>query len=749
LCEIMQNYNNLKVDLSNCDTEPIQLIGRIQPYGFLLILNKATLQVEQVSQNVAQYLEVTPELLLGNRITAICQEGEHALLEEHLKQAQKRSPQLLQLQGKQFFGFMHESDDKLVLECEPVAKSNSQRRLDNSLSFCHFQYELNELESLQGQAKLLVDFVQGILDYDRVMLYVFDQDWHGEVIAENIKPGVRSYLHHHFPASDIPAPARALLVKKHIRQIPDVDAEAVNIIPYLNPTTGAPSNIIRSELRNPSEIHLEYLRNMEVGATLSFSIMVKNKLWGLITCQHQTPLFSDYWKRMTCNLAAMAFSNAVVASREKRDVQAFERLKQVEEMLISQVDETGDIFEGLFEQEQKLLHLVACEGAAVYFNHSLVAVGNTPTQEQLLEIVDWLAEQKEERFFSTRELSRHMSTAASFRDTASGLLALEISRYNKEYILYFKPEIRERRIWAGDPEKPTAGADQRIHPRKSFRQWEEIVQGKSQPWSLNDLEITQILLKDITAILLRNQANMLKDLNHELEASAEELRLKNNRLEDFAHIITHNLRSPMSNIKGLYQLYQAEPTQETGAEVMQKMNLMINNMTSTIQDLNLILNVALDQQLPKAKVRVAPMVEKQLQNLQAVITKSKAVVETDLQVPEIFTSKVYFESILHNLLSNALKYSAEDRQPNIRIRTWQDNNAVFLAVSDTGIGIDLDKHGQKLFGLYNTFHSGRDSKGIGLYLTKMQVESLSGEIAVESEPDQGTTFTVKFAGAQK
>ena len=428
----MQNYNNLKVDLSNCDSEPIHIIGRIQPHGFLLIMDQETLQVEQVSQNIGQYIEVTPENVLGKPVAAICQDGEWAPLQAQLERAKKASPQLLQLQGRQFFGFVHLSEKKLVLECEPVAQTTGQRRLDNSLAFCHFQQELNTLDSLQAQGNLLVEFVQDILDYDRVMLYVFDQDWHGEVIAEKVRPGSHSYLHHHFPSTDIPGPARALLVKKHIRQIPDVNAPAVDILPYINPTTGAPSNIIRSELRNPSEIHLEYLRNMDVGATLSFSIMVRNKLWGLITCQHETALFTDYWKRMTCNLAAMAFSNAVVASREKRDMQVFGRLKQAEEVLIRQVDQAGDIFEGLFEREHQLLHLLACEGVAVSFNQNLVAAGNTPDKAQIREIIDWLAAEKVEGVFSTRELSRQMPAAANFRQTASGLLALEISRYNKD-----------------------------------------------------------------------------------------------------------------------------------------------------------------------------------------------------------------------------------------------------------------------------------------------------------------------------
>ncbi|WP_202621922.1 sensor histidine kinase [Pontibacter russatus] len=205
----------------------------------------------------------------------------------------------------------------------------------------------------------------------------------------------------------------------------------------------------------------------------------------------------------------------------------------------------------------------------------------------------------------------------------------------------------------------------------------------------------------------------------------------------------------MSNIKGLHNLYRAEPTTETASEVMGKIDQMVDNMSVTIQDLNLILNMALGQQLSREKVNLVDLTEKQLQNLQANIMLRNAKIEQDLQVRELLAPKVYMESILHNLLSNALKYSADDRTPLIRIGTWQQGPHLYLRVSDNGMGMDMAKVGNKLFGLYKTFHRNRDSKGMGLYLTKMQVESLGGEIAVESVPDRGTTFTVKLPVARE
>ncbi|MFT2007652.1 ATP-binding protein [Pontibacter sp. 13R65] len=743
----MQNYQNHTVNLSNCDTEPIHLIGQIQPHGFMVVMDSNTFRVEQVSQNLGNFiLGLEPELLIGALPDALCNLGEYPVLEAQLQASTVLNPQLLTLKGKQFFGFLHESAGKLVLECEPYEQTTDQKRFERTFNFEEFQTALNNLEPLDQLAQILVSYVQRLLDYDRVMMYVFDEDWHGEVIAEKVKPGVKSYLHHHFPSTDIPEPARALLQKKHVRQIPDIKAQAVKIVPYLNPVTGEPSNIILSELRNPSEIHLEYLHNMEAFATLSVSILVKGKLWGIIACQHRQPKFINYWLRQNCNVAAKSFANAVLASQEMRDVTELDQYKKIEEALINQMIETESIEKGLFKGQYSLLDITTCSGAAIFTNNNLSTVGIVPEQEQIMQLVNWLSKHNNERIFYTRELAKQYPAATDFQTIASGLLALEISKYNKEYILYFKPEIRESIVWAGRPDKPELDeTDTKLIPRKSFETWVEIVKGKSLAWTLNELEVAQLLLKDVIALILRNQTNQLKQLNKDLLESSDDLRRKNERLEDFAYIITHNLRSPMSNIKGLYNLYEAEPNQETGEEVMQHMNRVIDNMAATIDDLNMILQTTLDQQLTQVEVQIAELIDKEKQNLEAAIKGKGARIFTELEVPQVRMSKVYMESLLHNLLSNAIKYSSPERPPQVHIRTWCQGGSFCLSVSDNGLGLDMKRFGEKIFGLYKTFHENKDAKGLGLYMTRMQIEALGGTIEVESQPDRGTTFTVRFA----
>lgn len=741
----MQNYHNYKVDLSNCDTEPIHLIGRIQPQGFMLILNKQTLEVEQLSANIGEFLQADPAILPGKKLNAIAFKEEYASLEERIRLQLDTGTQvdLIELQGKQFFAFLHESQGSLVLECEPyMPVQHGQQILDLTAGYTRFLEKLDQQDSLVTQAQLTTQFVQQVLDYDQVMLYRFDEDWHGEVIAETAKPGMHSYLHHHFPASDIPAQARALLLQKPVRQIANVSATAVDITPYFNPATGQPSNIIRSELRNPSEIHLQYLQNMGVQATLSISIIVNEKLWGIIACQHKTALFINYWRRQLCLNIAQAFANGVLANEEQRDMRQLEELRVQEVQLMNQLMASRNLHEELQKQQAAILSLTEASGVALLLDGKCYTYGFTPSEQSLRNLAQWLAEHVGSSTFHTRQLSHDYPAAADMQEQASGLLALEISKLNKEYLLYFKPEISETRIWAGKPEKEVEEQSGRIHPRKSFARWVQVIKGTSLPWSLNEIEVAQTLVKDLVAVVLRNQKDHLTELNKKLNQTSEMLRAKNRRLEDFTHIITHNLRSPLGNMQGLIDLYNDEPTAETGVQVMHLMDNMVQNMATTLDDLGLILESELSTELEDQEVYLPDLVERELQNLQSIIQKTNAKVEVDLQVKHITAPKVYLESIAHNLISNALKYRSPERQPLILVKSWQEQEGICISVQDNGLGINLKRFGHKLFKVYNTFHQNKDAKGLGLYLTKVQAEALGGGISVDSIPGEGTTFKV-------
>jgi chemotaxis family two-component system sensor kinase Cph1 len=745
----MEKRASMKVDFTECDREPIHISGHIQPFGFLLIVDKNTLKIEQGSENTGEYLGVNIQDLTGEPLVSLFVEEantpEELLPAELTDDSGEKGPHLLNLKGRQFFCFIHQSAAKIILECESFTSQSAEEAIEANNLLGSVQTKLNQLGSLEEISAPVADAVQAMLDYDRVLIFKFDPDWHGKVIAEKAKPGIHSYKGHHFPASDIPAPARELLRVKHIRHIPKVAASPVAILPYQNPSTGSPTDILKSEFRYPSEIHLEYLENMDVSGSLSFSVIVKGELWGLISCTNEKPKYINYWKRQLGNQLAKAYANVIVSSQEKRDYHEFVLYKKQEEELLRQIMSSGNDFsEGLLKEELNLLSISRAAGAVIFLDKSIRCFGICPEEKVLKELVDWLSQNNTASVFYTRQLSAIVKSAASYRDKGSGLLALEISRFNKEYLLYFKPEITEKRIWAGNPEKPIAGNDLHIHPRKSFEKWEEEIKGKSEPWTVNEVEIAGILLKDVVAVRLGNQAIRLERLKEEYQIAAEGLEIQNKQLEDFARIITHNLRSPLTNVQALYAIYKANPQQYEAPLFLDKIKGASDNMLATIDDLNLILRKKVGAHLQQEKVNIRKIIDKELQNMEAVILAEKAEVIIALSVQEININKIYLESIIHNLISNALKYTSPKRRPRLEIRSWQEEKTFYFSVSDNGLGIDLDKYGEKIFGIYKTFHQHPNSRGVGLYITKMQVEGMGGNIEVQSQPGEGTTFTIKF-----
>ncbi|MEQ8524092.1 PAS domain-containing protein [Gracilimonas sp.] len=229
----------------------------------------------------------------------------------------------------------------------------------------------------------------------------------------------------------------------------------------------------------------------------------------------------------------------------------------------------------------------------------------------------------------------------------------------------------------------------------------------------------------------------------ELRNSLDIIGEQNKRLKNFAHIVSHNLRNHAGNISMLLSLYDMEESQEEKEELLSHLGAASKRLNESIADLNEII----DQQYKKSSNF------KEL-NLQETIERIKEILTTEIlannvkfeeEVPENLSfeyNPAYLESILLNLLSNAIKYRHPERKPRINIDAWEENDKVFLQISDNGLGIDLEKHGDELFGMYNTFHGNENAKGIGLYITKNQIESMGGSIEVDSIPGEGTTFKI-------
>ncbi|MCB4809278.1 PAS domain-containing protein [Tamlana sp. 62-3] len=274
-----------------------------------------------------------------------------------------------------------------------------------------------------------------------------------------------------------------------------------------------------------------------------------------------------------------------------------------------------------------------------------------------------------------------------------------------------------------------------------------IIQGEVILNEKGELDLVRGTMQDVTA-QVKEQNRILK-INKRLEVLAERLTVQNTQLSDFAQITSHNLRAPVSNLNSLLDVYYDTETKEEKDLVFDKFNIVINHLTltlNTLVDALKLKNTEVKQEL----VFFDEMLHQVKQLLSSQISENQVIIKSDFkQQNKILYNKQYFESILLNLVENAIKYRSPDRIPEIKITSELNTNGnLKLIIEDNGLGIDLRRHGNKIFGLNQVFHKHPDAKGIGLFMTKAQIESMGGSIMVSSTVNEGTTFVINFYNAQ-
>lgn len=238
--------------------------------------------------------------------------------------------------------------------------------------------------------------------------------------------------------------------------------------------------------------------------------------------------------------------------------------------------------------------------------------------------------------------------------------------------------------------------------------------------------------------------NALIEKNTNLTALTSQLTSQNRLLEDFSHIVSHNLRSPSGNIESLLQFYKETDHPGEKAELINLISLSSASLSEILNELVDILKTKGKATIKTELLSFDTIFTNATNMLSGLIRESNADIFYDFQVNEINYSRIYLESAILNLMSNSLKYSSQKRKPVIRFKTFYKDDKICMEVSDNGIGIDLKKNGDKIFNMNQTFHQNKDAKGLGLYMTKTQIESLGGTISVESTENKGSIFTIQF-----
>jgi light-regulated signal transduction histidine kinase (bacteriophytochrome) len=520
--------------IEECEREELHHIGAIQPYGALLGGRTGDAAVRCASTDLEAWLGRAPERLLGTPLPALLTELD-ARLPSTAADRKDAAADLQRFIGKPPPGgrghaeklmlvdllsgprgtldaIISRTAETWLLELEVALPSEQQRQALRPVP--HALYRMpHTRKEWDAYCQLLVEQMQGLSGFDRVMVYRFLPDGCGEVIAEAAAPGLAPYRGLRYPASDIPQIARALYLANRHRQIPDVDAPPAPIITE----TGFTPDLTLSDLRAVSPVHIEYLHNMEVTASLSFSVMLNGELWGLIACHHSTPRHIPLQLRERCADLVQVFSLGVSGYQTTQRLAAVSDSDRDISRLAAGISafETGADSE--FHIGDALLALVQADGAMLAHAGGTghITYGRTPAQAELAALLNWLGAEHPEPVFATDCLSAAYPPASAYQSDASGLLAVRVGTYDgaaqvDRVFVWFRPEQPQCVYWAGDPRKSTLFDSQSrtLSPRGSFATWLEIKTGHAEPWSdtvlLSAKKFRGLLLRQLNADLLRD-----------------------------------------------------------------------------------------------------------------------------------------------------------------------------------------------------------------------------------------------------
>ena len=504
----MKEAHAFVVDITNCDREPIHIPGSVQPHGALLAVDPKLLRVVQAGGDTGRIFGAEPFEIIGESIMSLFPADRVARLQSMLNTEDRmiRPMHSFSIVTKKdattVDTFVYRSGEAVVLELEPTGDNQPEDALALVQTMLA---RVQQAETTHAFCLGLAEEVRRVSGFDRVMVYRFLHDGSGVVDAEARGEDVESFLGLHYPASDIPRQARELYLNNWIRLIPNARYTPVPILPADDPRTGTPLDLSHSLIRSVSPVHLEYLANMGVVASMSLSIIVDGKLWGLIACHHRTPRFLSYRLRMACELFAQMASAKLETRVGTDEFEAQLRSKRIHEDLVTRMSGETDLAEGLTRYKPNLLDYIPAEGVGLWLDSKYTGLGQTPRPEQVASLVAWLNETAAEGIFHTDRLPQLYPPAAEFAEVASGLIALSVSRLREIMYFGFGPKRS-----APSPGPATRISLSRIStggnacpPARAFPHGGEFVRLHSRPWRNVEVQAARTLRLSLMEVILR------------------------------------------------------------------------------------------------------------------------------------------------------------------------------------------------------------------------------------------------------
>ncbi|WP_240704829.1 HWE histidine kinase domain-containing protein [Croceicoccus sediminis] len=648
------------VDLTNCDREPIHILGNIQPIGFLIAVGADW--IVQRAANTEPYLGIEPIGLLGRPLHDIFLP--HALTSLRARVGNLRGDDAVERlfsvrlisDAAAFDVAIHFSGRSIVIECEP-ARGDEIEVASLVRSMITRIQSTDTLSNIFREGARQVRLLTG---FDRVMVYRFGQSGSGEVVAEALEPGVDSFLGLNFPASDVPKQARKLYLRNVFRIIADVNDEPKPIEPA---STGEPLDLSLSLFRAVSPIHVEYLKNMGVRASLSISIIIDGKLWGLFACHHYSPRLPSFAERSAAELFGQMFS-LVLESRLRSETTAYEdKARRVADRLMAAAAQDTERLTDAQWMGDLVMDAIPADGVGVFVEGNVSLSGLTPNEEQFRTLANILNRGEASQIFTTNRISEILPEAEAYGSKAAGLLAVPISRRPRDYVVLFRSERLRSVRWAGNQEKEIEygpnGA--RLTPRKSFEEWSELVRGEAAPFTEAEMRVADALRSTLLEVVLRLT-----------EAASEDRRRASEQQKLLISELNHRVRNILALIRALVG-QTSRNADNVGA--------FISTLDSRIQSLARAHDQLTADQWGPAR----------LEDL--IVTEARAYFEAGHQsvrmdgpdvaiTPEAFT---VLALVIHELVTNAAKYGALSDSGTVDV-SWKIIEDGSLAIEWREIG---------------------------------------------------------------
>ena len=541
-----------------CEDEAIRIPGAIQQHGFLLVTDGKLDQVLQASENAEQFLHLPLKLILGSRLELLLERELLAglrLLQLRPEPDAERDSVFVgsyRVAGQFFSVVSHCAGGDRILEFELQDRLVGSEMMNGVIT--NFVGRLSRLESQAELCEALTRQVAELTGFDRVMLYSFDHEEHGTVLAEVNSGRLPSYLGLRFPASDIPKQARDLYLLNTVRIIP-------NAVYTPSPIRGVPGtdpgglDLSLSLLRSVSPTHLQYMQNMGTLSSMSVSLVTEGRLWGLIGAHHAEPKLVPYLVRSACDMLSKVGGTQLAGFETATRLKQTVNLHAVQRDVMTELAVEPDYLDGLRRLLPQLLKVTAAEGVALVIDDAVERYGKLPDSAAISRLADWMADQPEMEFWSSAHLSADLPWTSAITELGSGLLGVRISSVQRRFLLWFRPELTKTVRWAGEPAK-IVQSNQQLSPRHSFEEWKEVVRGRSEPWTTVQIESARDFRAALTTIGLRRAEEAVELGEARFQQLTQALPVRVFTADDAGRLTYTNERWQATGMRGTGRWYE-------------------------------------------------------------------------------------------------------------------------------------------------------------------------------------------------